>query len=93
MPFPRNSLMKSLVRRHRYPFGFCESEFLNAFCMSECLSMICHPINTVCIYSSFTNGKDQDQLLRNGLSILIAIRFLIVSYPASCKCSVIIGCM
>lgn len=40
MPFPRNSLMKSLVLRHRYPFGFCDSEFLNAFCMSECLSML-----------------------------------------------------
>ena len=59
MPFPLSSLMKSLVRRHRYPFGFCDSEFLNAFCMSECLSMICHPINTVVIYSSFIWMADQ----------------------------------
>lgn len=36
-----------------------------------------HPINTVVIYSSFANGKDQDRFLRNGLSILITIRFLI----------------
>lgn len=52
-----------------------------------------YPANTVFIYSSFTNSKDQDQLLRNGLSILITIRFLIVLYPAPCKCSVIISCM
>ena len=71
IPRPRSSRIKSLVRRHRYPFGLCNRESLKAFCMSECLSIIFHPMITVFIYSSFYENGDQDRhrLLMNGTDV------------------------